>query len=292
MNENTHDDPRARLKALARVPPSDPFYRDTCIEAVELADCLNTVSLDVENLLADFIRSGPTTQQEVDAFLTLAKLYLRHGFAANGLEAAEKLARARPGDPRAVALLEEIRERGREVPSPTAPPALPPPPAAPKVKTRRLSGAAIPAPANGPGKPLTPGTIVARRYQLINEIGKGGMSIVYRARDADLGEEVALKFLTGGLLDDEAEARFKLELKLSRQLVHPNIVRLYDIGRHDELRFISMELLSGRDLARILRGGPLRRIAQSATCSNAARRSRPPMIAASSIATSSRPTCS
>ena len=83
------------------------------------------------------------------------------------------------------------------------------------------------------------------------------MSIVYRARDADLGEEVALKFLTGGLLDAEADERFKLELKLSRQLVHPNIARLYDLGQHDELRFISMELLSGRDLARILRGGPL-----------------------------------
>ena len=115
MNENTgDDDPRARLRALARVTPSDPAYRDTCVEAIELADCLNTVSLEVENLLADFIRSGPSTPGEADAFLVLAKLYLRHGFAANGLEAAEKLARARPGDPRAVALLEKIRERARE----------------------------------------------------------------------------------------------------------------------------------------------------------------------------------
>lgn len=115
----------------------------------------------------------------------------------------------------------------------------------------------MPAAATGPGRPLTPGMIVAGRYELINEIGRGGMSVVYRARDADLGEEVALKFLTRGLLDAEADERFKLELKLSRQLVHPNIARLYDIGQHHELRFISMELLSGRDLARILRGGPL-----------------------------------
>ena len=250
-------DPAARLRVLARVKREDPAYRSACVEAIGLSDQLDTVGLEVENLLAEFIRSGPKAPPEMEAFFTLAELYLRHSFTENGLEAAQKLQRALPGDARVAELLAKARRQGARTPAPVAPPALPPLPSTPRVPTRRLGPAQLPAAPARPTGQLVPGASVADRYELIEEIGRGGMSIVYRAKDDELGEEVALKFLTGSALDSEADARFRQEVKLSRQLVHPNIVRLYDIGQHHELRFLSMELLTGKDLARVLRSGPL-----------------------------------
>jgi eukaryotic-like serine/threonine-protein kinase len=250
-------DPEVRLRALARVTPRDPAYRQSCVEAIALAERLDVVSLDLENLLAVFIRGGPATPAECDAFALLAELYRRQAFRANALEAAQKLVQARPGDARAEALLQRVRGEDKDAPAPMAPPTLPPLPPKPHMPTRRLDPSRIPGASGSPSGPLSTGMKVAGRYELIDEIGRGGMSIVYRARDNELGEEVALKFLTSPLLDAEADARFKQELKLSRQLVHPNIVRLYDIGQHNALRFLSMELLSGMDLARTLAAGPL-----------------------------------
>ncbi len=256
MSEKKASEAGARLRVLVRRTRQDPSYRSACVEAIGLANSLDTVSLEVENLLADFIRSGPVSPPEAGAFFLLAELYLRHGFGANGLEAAQKLLLARPDDPAAAALFQRAQRQRLGTPAPVAPPALPPPPSSRRIPTRRLGAAQVPAPVPGGSGQLSPGTRVAGRYELIDEIGRGGMSVVYRARDGELGEEVALKFLTG-FLDAEAEARFKQELKLSRQLVHPNIVRLYDIGQHGNLRFLSMELLVGMDLARVLRNGPL-----------------------------------
>ncbi len=254
-------DPRAtasRLRALARVPAGDAGYRAACVEAIGLAQELDTVSLEVENLLAAFIRGGPSTPDEADAFLGLAGLYVRKGFGANAIEAVQKLLQFRPDDAAAASILAAAGGGAAARREPVALPTLPPLPQIPRSPTRRLDPSRIPsaAPAASAG-PLASGMRVASRYELVDEIGRGGMSVVYRARDSELGEDVALKFLTGASLDAEADARFKQELKLSRQLVHPNIVRLYDIGQHHELRFISMELLSGMDIARVLRSGPL-----------------------------------
>jgi serine/threonine-protein kinase len=247
----------SRLRGLARVAPGDPGYRAACVEAIRLADGLDSVGLEVENLLAEFIRSGPATPAEDAAFLTLAGLYLRKGFSANAVEAAAKLLRARPGHAAAEALILAAGGGILAPPVPVAPPTLPPVPQLPRTPTRRLGASRIPGVPPGGAQPLAPGMRIASRYELADEIGRGGMSVVYRARDSELGEDVALKFLTGASLDADADARFKQELKLSRQLVHPNIVRLYDLGQHQELRFISMELLAGMDVARILRAGPL-----------------------------------
>ena len=86
------------------------------------------------------------------------------------------------------------------------------------------------------------------RYRVIKQIGKGGMATVFHVEDTELSEEVALKLFNAGDDDPAALARFRQELKLSRQLVHPNIVRLYDIGVDQGRRYLTMELLSGRDL--------------------------------------------
>jgi len=92
------------------------------------------------------------------------------------------------------------------------------------------------------------GGTAAGRYRLEAKIGQGGMAAVFRAYDLELEENVALKVFDVAQTSDVLVARFKQELKLSRQLIHPNIIRLYDIGAHQGHRYISMELLVGKSL--------------------------------------------
>ncbi|TMA19066.1 MAG: serine/threonine protein kinase, partial [Deltaproteobacteria bacterium] len=92
------------------------------------------------------------------------------------------------------------------------------------------------------------GATVAGRYRLEAKIGQGGMATVFRAFDLELEENVALKVFNLEQASEVLVARFKQELKLSRQLIHPNIIRLYDIGAHNGHRYISMELLVGKSL--------------------------------------------
>ncbi len=93
------------------------------------------------------------------------------------------------------------------------------------------------------------GNTIADRYLLDSELGRGGMAVVFKARDLELEDDIALKVFLQQVLDpktqEESLARFKQELKLSRQLNHTNIIRLYDIGLHFGHRYISMELLKG-----------------------------------------------
>jgi eukaryotic-like serine/threonine-protein kinase len=102
-------------------------------------------------------------------------------------------------------------------------------------------------PRAGPEK-FESGATVAGRYRLEAKIGQGGMAAVFRAFDLELEENVALKVFSVEQTSEVLLARFKQELKLSRQLIHPNIIRLYDIGVHQGHRYISMELLVGKSL--------------------------------------------
>ena len=99
-----------------------------------------------------------------------------------------------------------------------------------------------------PADRFTIGATIAARYRLEAQIGKGGMAAVFRAYDLELEEKVALKVFNVQHTSEVLVARFKQELKLSRQLIHPNIIRLYDIGMHQGFRYISMELLTGQSL--------------------------------------------
>jgi len=94
--------------------------------------------------------------------------------------------------------------------------------------------------------------VIANRYRLDAEIGAGGMATVYKAMDLELDEEIALKVFRVQIGSAKMQAtcldRFKQELKLCRQLSHPNIIKLYDIGIHQGHRYISMELLIGSNL--------------------------------------------
>ena len=91
-------------------------------------------------------------------------------------------------------------------------------------------------------------------FKITAKLGQGGMGEVYRADDLKLGQAVALKFLPPGLeADDSRLQRLLNEVKLARQIAHPNVCRVYDVGDVDGQAFLSMEYVDGEDLASLLR---------------------------------------
>jgi len=107
--------------------------------------------------------------------------------------------------------------------------------------------------ATGEGR-FAPGTLLLGRYRIVALLGRGGMGEVYRATDLTLNQPVALKFLPEGAIRDErALARLLDEVRIARQVSHPNVCRVYDIGEIEGQRFLSMEYVDGEDLASLLR---------------------------------------
>lgn len=106
---------------------------------------------------------------------------------------------------------------------------------------------------------LPPDMIISKRYLIIKLIGRGGMGSVYMASDKELNVDVAMKFLKPDLSKDPIVLeRFKREIVLARKIVHPNVVRIYDLGEHRGARFISMEYINGKSLKFMIRkSGPI-----------------------------------
>ncbi len=94
-------------------------------------------------------------------------------------------------------------------------------------------------------------------YELLEEIGRGGMGTVYRARQQSLDREVAIKFIAAGLADPANVARFLSEARAAARLVHPNIVPVFEVGAVDGIHYFSMPLIAGRTLAELLAAGAL-----------------------------------
>src|SRR6185503_8797489 len=103
------------------------------------------------------------------------------------------------------------------------------------------------------GAQFIPGTMLAGRYRIVGLVGRGGMGEVYRAEDLKLGQPVALKFLPKAAMDPDRLARFHQEVRLARQVSHPNVCRVHDIGETGGQHFLSMEYIDGEDLASLLR---------------------------------------
>jgi hypothetical protein len=101
---------------------------------------------------------------------------------------------------------------------------------------------------------FSPGTVLVERYRIVSLLGRGGMGEVYRAEDLKLGNVVALKFLPASLQNDaSALAGFHAEVRNARQVSHPNVCRVYDIGEVNGKHFLTMEYIDGEDLASLLR---------------------------------------
>jgi hypothetical protein len=104
------------------------------------------------------------------------------------------------------------------------------------------------------GERFAPGHVIAERFRVVTALGKGGMGEVFRADDLVLGQSVALKFLPLKLArDTDCLQRLRGEVKLARQVAHPNVCRIYDLGEANGHLFISMEYVDGHDLGALLK---------------------------------------
>jgi serine/threonine-protein kinase len=100
---------------------------------------------------------------------------------------------------------------------------------------------------------IAPGALLGHRFQILSVLGAGGMGVVYKARDRELDDLVALKMLKGDVAQDPDQlARLKSELKLARKITHPNVLRTFDFGTIDGLEYISMEYVRGVTLRFLL----------------------------------------
>src|SRR5246127_3097392 len=100
---------------------------------------------------------------------------------------------------------------------------------------------------------LEAGAVLAGRYEILQTLGEGGMGAVYKARDLELDRMVALKVIRPELARNPAIIdRFKKELLLSQRVTHRNVIRIYDLGEGDGVKFITMEFVEGEDLRTLI----------------------------------------
>jgi serine/threonine-protein kinase len=103
---------------------------------------------------------------------------------------------------------------------------------------------------------VTRGSVIADRYEILEQLGRGGMGLVYKAHDRQLDEMIVLKLLRSDLARAEGMAkRFRSEIKLARRVRHPNVCAIHEFGQDGDFCFITMELVDGVDLKREIRAG-------------------------------------
>ena len=118
-------------------------------------------------------------------------------------------------------------------------------------------GWSVPAPVTpgltGSLADLQPGTLLGSRYEILKLLGHGGMGAVYQAKDRELDRVVALKVIRPDLAGrPDILQRFKQELILARQVTHKNVIRIFDLGEADGIKFITMQFIEGQDLKTLL----------------------------------------
>ena len=137
---------------------------------------------------------------------------------------------------------------------------------APTIALSKLSSSDLPTLAEGAPRTPTPagtvrnpqpvleaGAILAGRYEILDILGEGGMGAVYKAKDLELDRLVALKVIRPELAKNPAIIdRFKKEILLSQRVTHRNVIRIYDLGEGDGVKFITMEFIEGEDLRSLI----------------------------------------
>ncbi len=122
-----------------------------------------------------------------------------------------------------------------------------------RLTSERGVGATVASPERATLSGISPGALLGQRFEVLSVLGAGGMGIVYKARDRELDDLVALKMLKRELWGDASQLeRLKSELKLARKITHPNVLRTYDFGEIDGVPYISMEYVRGVTLRYML----------------------------------------
>jgi tetratricopeptide (TPR) repeat protein len=223
-----HDQRPRAIRLLQRVDPNDEDFREACAllaEAFETEGHYDLAAAKLDEHIATFRPNHATA----DTYSRLAELWEQAGHLERALDVLEDLRRREPTFPNVAARIERLR------------------------KQRSASGHLYSSgsrPTDG-GATAFVGDV---RYDLLEEIGRGGMGVVYRARDTRLDRIVALKRLPEGLRRHHPRALqfFLREAQSAARLNHPNIVTLYDADQQDGQFFITMELLEGQPLQAIL----------------------------------------
>jgi len=120
-----------------------------------------------------------------------------------------------------------------------------------------------------PKEELTTGSTFAGRYQIIEELGKGGMGRVYKVLDKEVNAKVALKLIKPEIASDKKTIeRFRNELKVARDIAHKNVCRMYDLGKEAGAYYITMEYVSGEDLKSFIRRSGLISVGKAIAIAN------------------------
>ena len=220
--------PRA-IRLLQRVEATDPDFREACAllaEAFETEGHFDLAAGKLDEHIATFRPAFATA----DTYSRLADLWEQAGHLERSLDVLEDLRRREPTFPNIAARIEVLR------------------------KQRSASDHFFGAPTRATSGSTT-AFVEEARYDLLEEIGRGGMGIVYRALDTRLDRVVALKRLPEGLRRHHPRALqfFLREAQSAARLNHANIVTVYDADQQDGQFFITMELLEGQPLQTVLR---------------------------------------
>jgi tetratricopeptide (TPR) repeat protein len=219
------NDDRARaIKLLQQVLPDDPNFSEACLLLADALESEGHTDLAARKL-EERIERDSASETDPALRARLAELLERSGEPGRALEVLEKLREDEPTYPEISARIESLRKRVSSV----------------RDTSGRLTAATVPI-------------VAESRYEIIEQIGRGGMGVVFRARDKRLGREVALKRLPENLRDMPAAVQlFLREGRAAAALNHPNIVTIFDADQEDQTYFITMELLEGDPLHVILR---------------------------------------
>ena len=221
--------PTRGIRLLHRVPQEDEHYRDACVLLADAFEREQHYDLAARKL-TDYIDAGNTDEVEPKLYARLAELHEKAGDLESALDVLEALRLVDPSFPNLATRAEQLRKA--------------------RSARRQLDAHLLPDDAA-----LAPTVVLAnQRYEQLEEIGRGGMGVVFKARDRRLGRIVALKRLSENLREHpRAVEQFLREARAAAALNHPNIVTVYDADLEDGMLFITMELLDGHPLHQLLR---------------------------------------
>ena len=225
--------PRA-IRLLQLVEATDPAFREACLLLADAFETENHYDLAASKL-DEHIATFRPGDAPADTYARLASCWEQAGHTERALGILEDLRRREPTYPNIASRIEQLRKQRSASGHVFAP-------AAQRISDRIPDGAST-------------AFVGEVRYELLEEIGRGGMGVVYKARDTRLGRIVALKRLPEGLRRHHPRALqfFLREAQSAARLNHPNIVTVFDADQQDGQFFITMELLEGQPLHTILR---------------------------------------